>query len=83
MDNLGQDRLLRRYLYHPYHVHGFASGITQIFCIVYCRVAAWMVHVEIQVLREDPDVFWQFYSLTELPSPFAHLLLIPCPHFFL
>ena len=50
----GQDRLLSRYLDHPYHVCVFVLGITQIFGSVYGRVAAWMVHVEIQVLREDP-----------------------------
>ena len=51
---LGQDRLLSRYLYHPYHVCGVVSGITQIFDSIYCLVSAWMAQEEIQVLREDP-----------------------------
>ena len=51
---LGQDRLLSRYLYHPYHVCGVVSGITHIFDSIYCLVSAWMAQEEIQVLREDP-----------------------------
>jgi len=41
-------------------VCGVASGITQIFGSVYGLVVAWMDQVEIQVLRVDPDVFWQY-----------------------
>lgn len=53
-DNRGQDRLLSRYLDHPCHVCGIVSGITQILGSAYGRVAAWMAHVEIQVLCEGP-----------------------------